>query len=195
MNELDNQTQRHLDFLLADFSATKAEIARRSNLQRVVLAAYATVIALVCRETIAHTFNAIFIVGLWIATSLSLNFYHREGKEIERLGAIVRERIAQNVSKILQVQLTDLVPSQTNNKYPKIDKLTSRYNRQFGWTLFFGLPCALTTLYLSQDWTRLNRLFDFHTRAPYLAIMVFFFAVWTICLLWINVGIKHQNDA
>jgi len=183
MNNLSIQQQKHLELLIADFSATKAEIARRSNLQRVVLAAHIGLFAIVGNQLVSHSLVAPLIVGIWLSAALSFQFYTREGLEIRRLGSIIRERIAPIASKMLEVPIQDLLHSQTNSKFLEINKATSRYNKQFKWVVFFFLPLIITIFYLSQDWSRFSRILDFHTRGPYMCICAIIAGTYTLSLL------------
>lgn len=183
MSKLTDHQQQYVEYLRADIGSIKEEIARRSNLQRVVLATYIAVIAVVGKGAASHELVAPLLVGLWVSGALALQFYTREGLEICRLGSIIRERIAPIASNILRVQARDLFPSETNNEFPEIDGITSRYDHQFKWMLFFVLPLAITVFYLSQDWSRLTKISDFCARGPYMAIISFFSGLWTLHLL------------
>ncbi len=180
MNKLTDNQQKHLEYLLADIGSVKAEIARRSNLQRVVLATYIAVIAVVWKEA---ALSAPLLVGLWISGALALQFYAREGLEIRRLGVIVRERIVPIACKILKVKKQDVFPSETNSKFPEEDRITSRYNHQFKWTLFLLLPLAITVFYLSQDWSRIPKIVDLCSRDPYMATIALLAGLCTLRLL------------
>lgn len=183
MSKLSDHQQQHLEFLRVDIESTKAEIARRSNLQRIVLATYIAVIAVVGREAASRELTPPLLVSLWITGALALQFYTREGLEIHRLGSIIRERIAPIATQILRLRVQDLFPSETNNKFPKLDKITSSYNRQFQWILFLVLPLAITSLHLSHDWSRLPEILNFRTRDPYMLITSSISGLWTLHLL------------
>ena len=158
MDYLTNREQQHLDFLRADFTSLKAEIARRSNLQRIAFAVFIAVVAYIGKQVESNQVTAPLLLGLWFASALTLQFYAREDLEIRRLGHIINERIAPIVEKILTLQRRDVLQSETNNKYPEIDKITNRYDIQFLWILFLLAPTAITIFYLSQDWSRLQKL-------------------------------------
>ncbi len=183
MDNLTNKEQKQLDYLLIDYGAIKSEIARRSNLQRVVLAAYIAVVALVAKEAYGATLTSLFIISLWLSAALSLNFYHREGMEIIRLGKISTDKIASTASNIIGVSPKALLPSQTDSGITKIDNITKDYDRQFNWVLFFIIPIGITIFYLSQDWSRLENISKVHTRAPYIAVMTLISGLWTTKLL------------
>lgn len=172
MSKLADQQQQYLEYLRADIESIKAEIARRSNLQRVVLATYIAVIAVVGKGVASHELAAPLLVGLWVNGALAVQFYTREGLEIDRLGSIIQERIAPIASNILRVQPRDLFPSETNNEFPEKDRITSCYDRQFKWMLFLVLPVVITVFYLSQDWSRLTRLLNFCAREGMFVIHV-----------------------
>jgi hypothetical protein len=183
MDTLDEHQKKYLEYLLADFGAIKAEIARRSNLQRIVLAAYIAVIAVVGKEASSYSLTAPLLMGLWISGALAFQFYTREGLEIGRLGSIIRERIAPVASRILGVQTQDLLHSESNAAFPNIDKITARYDRQFKWSLFFILPVVITVFYLSQDWSRLQKLLNIYTKGPYIGLGLIVSCLWTLNLL------------
>ncbi len=194
MTDLTNKEQKQLDYLLADYSAVKSEIAHRSNLQRIVLAAYVALVALVGKEASGTALTSLHIVGLWLGSSVALSYYVRQGLEICRLAKIASERIAPTAGNIINVDLEQLLPSQTNPKYPEIDKVTARYNYQFKWLLFFVIPLGITLFYLGQDWAKLVKIVEIGTRAPYVAIIAVVCVIWTFCLLKKHVN-KQNNDA
>jgi len=195
MSKLADHQQKYLEYLLADIGAAKVEIARRSNLQRVVLATYIAVIAVVGKEAASHALTAPLLVGLWVSGALALQFYTREGLEIYRLGSIVRERIVPIGSNILRVRAQDVFPSETNNAFPEKDKITRRYDHQFKWILFLVLPLAISVFYLSQDWSRLPKILDFCTRGPYMTASALISSLWTVCLLKKYAWSKKGTDA
>jgi hypothetical protein len=63
-----------LKFLLADFNAIKAEIARRSTSQRIALGAYSAVVAFVFKESGSLPFH-LAILTIWVPAILSLLFW------------------------------------------------------------------------------------------------------------------------
>lgn len=194
MTTLTEHQKEYLKYLLADFVAIKSEIARRSNLQRIVLAAYIAVLAVVGKEVSSYSLTAPLLLGLWISGTLAFQFYSREGLEIGRLGSIIQKRIVPAASIILEVQTQDLLHSESNASFPDIDKITARYDRQFKWTLFFILPVVITVFYLSQDWSRLQRLFNIYTKGPYMAFGALVSCLWTLTLLR-NFACRKQTDA
>jgi len=183
MDTLTELQKKYLEYLLADFGAIKSEIARRSNLQRIIIAAYISVMAIVGKEAASYTLTAPLLVGLWISGTLAFQFYTREGLEIGRLGLIIRKRIAPLVSEILKVETQDLLHSETNAAFPDIDKITTRYDRQFKWILFFILPLVFTVFYLSHHGFCLPNLFNIYTRGPYMGIGTLVSCLWTLRLL------------
>lgn len=183
MSKLTDHQHQHLQFVRADIESIKAEIARRSNLQRIVLATYIAAIAFVAKVATSQELTAPLLVGLWVSGTLALQFYTREGIEIRRLGLIIRERIAPIVSEILRVTAQDVFPSETNKKFSKLDKITSAYDRQFKWILFLVLPLAITVFYLSHDWSRLLKAIDFCARGSYMVMASSISGLWTLYLL------------
>ena len=114
MAERLNRQQKHLDYLIADFAAVKAEVARRSTLQRVVLAGYLALLALVFQHSASTMLSSTWIVALWAAAALGFQFYAREGLEIDRLGTVIRTRIAPVAAEVIGTAPEHLLPSETN---------------------------------------------------------------------------------
>ena len=65
---------RQLDFLLADFGAVKGEIARHAGLQRVAIAMYLALVAVVAGSLLAGKNLSLPTVGLWVGGFLALLF-------------------------------------------------------------------------------------------------------------------------
>jgi len=189
MNDLTSKQSKQLDFLLADYNAIKAEISRRSNLQRIALAAYISLIAFVFKEAPSQLLSSLHIAAMWFGAAITMNYFVRQGKEINRLGEIISEQIAPVVSSITDTKPKDSLPSETNPKNETYDKITSTYNYQFKWLLFFIVPLLITLIYLGQDWNKLTRIVEFNSKKPYVAAISLFFCIWTFILLC-----KHVNE-
>jgi len=193
MSELENKKQKHLDFLLADYNAMKSEIARRSNLQRVVLAAYIAAIVLVFKGATESNLTSLHIMIIWITSTLTLNYYFREGMEICRLGEIIKTRISPVVSKIIDVDPNEIFPSQTCSQISKIDNITKKYDQQFNWTLFFIVPLGITLFYFTKNYGHLENLILLSTPTPYMAIVTIIFSYWATSLLWTHVRLFKNS--
>ncbi len=191
--ELNDQKKAQLEYLLADYHATKAEISRRSNLQRASLLAYAAVIAIIAKEGMVNNLSSFLVVVIWIGSLLTLMFYIREGLEICRLGGICRDKIAATASGIIKVSSLKLLPSETDQKDLSIDNVTINYNRQFKWAVFFIVPTFFTLFYLSQDWGKLAKLAEFSGRAPYMATISFGAAIWCFLILLKRINFSNKN--
>ncbi|MGA2706288.1 MAG: hypothetical protein ABSH35_35095 [Isosphaeraceae bacterium] len=100
---------RQLDFLLADFGALKAEMARRSGLQRVAVALYLGLVAAVAASLPESKNLSLSAAGLWIGGLVALLFWCREHLEITRLGRLIRDRIGEKAGAILNVPKEDIV--------------------------------------------------------------------------------------
>lgn len=142
--------QEQLKFLLADFTATKSEIARRSSLQRVVLAVYVAALAVVFREVVTSHASAIWLLAVWAAAALAFQFYAREGLEIMRLSRIIRDRTAHKAAALIGCQKEDLLPSETDPEVPQTLPRRISYDRSFNWALFCGAPAALSAIFIAK---------------------------------------------
>ncbi len=152
MARLSDTQKRQLDCLLADFGSVKAEIARRSNLQRVVLAAYVTFLVLVARHMLAGLQWSIPVAGLWVGGSVALLFHEREHLEICRLGGLIRTHVAATASQILGVEATALFPSETALVSQLADCRTRAYDVAFFWTCFLVVPALVTFAAVVARW-------------------------------------------
>ncbi|MBM4302024.1 MAG: hypothetical protein FJ121_10990 [Deltaproteobacteria bacterium] len=156
MNEqkekLKDREIKYLDFLLADFNALKSEIARRSNLQRVVLALYGGAFASIFYKIRNEESSSISIDILWIVAFLTLLFYFREHLEIKRLSTLIKDRIALPASELLNVEQHSILTSETNPSVEGIDKITRPYNNIFLWIGFFFLPILISIKFINMHW-------------------------------------------
>jgi hypothetical protein len=163
---------RQLDFLLADFNALKTEIARRSGLQRVALGLYLAVVAAVVASLPESKSLSVSAAGLWIAGSVALLFWSREHLEIARLGHLIRDRIGEQASAILNVPSEQIVPSEASPAIDEeMDRITRRYHVGFMWLVFFVIPLLVTLHVLWQRSAELSRLWAWGTATPYLAFV------------------------
>ncbi len=145
---MNEQEKLWLEYLLADYRAIKDEIARRSNLQKAVLAALVGFNAWLLNEFVAREIALLHIAALWTVTILSCIFHAREGFEIARLGSIIREKIAESAARVLKVDARVLLPSETDAGDPRTDGRTRMYDRIFRVSVFFIVPGAITVMYL-----------------------------------------------
>jgi|SRR5450759_3449152 hypothetical protein len=145
---MNEQEKVWLEYLLADFRAIKDEIARRSNLQKASLAVLVGFNALLLNAFVAKEVVGLHIVALWVVTALVFIFDKREGLEIKRLGDIIRNKIAEPVSKLLNIESRKLLPSETDNSEPRIDYMTRIYDNIFRMLVFIAVPGA-TTIYFA----------------------------------------------
>lgn len=194
MTELSQKQNKYLDFLIADFNAIKLEIARRSNLQRVLLAAYIAMLAIIFNEFTKANFSLVWICGLWVGVTLAQIFYQRERLEIERLGRIVKKRIAKEASEILERDQRTLLHSQTNSQFNEINRQTHPIDRLFHWAIFFIIPILLTIYSLFQHIQCLGNLLQFSTSTPWKALIVIILCFINIFLLCkYDLPIQYQN--
>ncbi|MEW8286878.1 MAG: hypothetical protein AB2563_10705 [Candidatus Thiodiazotropha endolucinida] len=195
MNKLTDHQLQHLEYLRTDTVSIKSEIARRSNLQRVVLVMYITVIAVVAKGVSSPELTTPLLVGLWVGGTLFLQFYERESLEISRLGSIIRERISPIATNILQIDQQDLFPSETNQVFPKFDMITARYDCQIKWLLFLVLPLFITVFYILQDCQWASKILDIYERDLYMAIISIGSGSRTLYLLMIHAWPKREAIA
>lgn len=143
----DEQKAQH-DYLLADFQATKAEIARRSNAQKTALAAMVAFYAWLLNQLVTSVLGAWHIGAIWIVTILGYVFYKREAIEIGKLGALIRTKIAEVAAKNLKVAAENLIPSEVGAENKETDCKTKALDWVFSLSLFGLIPVILTVLYL-----------------------------------------------
>jgi len=155
--EANDRERSHLQYLLADFQAIKSEIARRSNLQRVVLGAYIGVYAWLFPQFLSNRASTISVAALWTSAMLALLFHERERLEITRLAGLIRNRIALEAAQIISVAPEALIPSEVrseiaNPAQPGRDAereiRTRRYDFVFTWSLFLLVPLLTTGIFV-----------------------------------------------
>ena len=185
MSDLTDSQQRQMDFLLADFAAIKAEINRRSTLQRVVLFGYVALWALVIQQAPSFSVPGLWIVTVWVAAVLGFQFYARERLEISRLGGVIKTRIAPVASSIIGVPAADIVPSETKGDSAQDRSRSQRraYNRTFTWAVFFVAPMITTLWHVFEHSGEVHRLRAFDTSTPWAALVVILSAGYTLVLL------------
>lgn len=136
------------DYLLADFQAIKAEIARRSNAQKTALAAIVAFYGWLLNQFIDKHLGVCHIGAVWVVTILGYVFYKREGLEIGRLGLLIRTKIAAVAAENLNVLSEHLIPSEVRAADEKFDWKTKILNWIFSVTLFGLIPSILTVSYI-----------------------------------------------
>ena len=142
------EQEKQSDFLLADFNAIKAEIARRSNLQKVVLTLIVSFYAWFVPTAMTNSISLINILIIWLVVILAYTFYFREGYEISRLALIIRERIAKYMSEMLKIESDKIIPSEVHDRQYPTDGITRRYDRIFNSTVFLIIPIVCTIIYI-----------------------------------------------
>ncbi len=142
----DEQKTQH-DYLLADFQATKAEIARRSNAQKTALAAMVAFYAWLLNQLVSTSLGSWHIGAVWIVTILGYVFYKRESFEIGRLGSLIRTKIAEVAAKNLNVPAENILPSEVCPADKEFNCKTKPLDWVFSVSLFGLIPGTLTLLY------------------------------------------------
>jgi len=183
MNDEVAAHQEQLKFLLADFVAIKAEIARRSSLQRVVLMLYAAALALVFREFVSSSGSYPWLLAAWASATLSFQFYAREGLEIMRLSSIVRDRIAQKAAELTRGRKEHLLPSETDLEMPHTRARRIAYDCSFNWAFFFGVPAALSAAFVVMQPQALTEISKCGSPAFLNALLTAVIAAWCAILL------------
>jgi len=179
--ELNDPQRKQLDFLLADFTATKAEIGRRSTLQRAALAAYLAVVAVAFQG--AATVDERWLIALWIASALAFQFYARESLEIDRLGIVIRERIAPLASGVLGTPVEQLLPSETNAEVLATRPRRVAYDKSFNWAVFAVVPLLFTLVYAAQHSEDIRRLWQCGSQTCWATLAVLVGATRAVTLL------------
>ncbi len=130
-------TDKKVDFLIADFNATKAEIGRRSNLQKAsvlgIFWAYSFAFKYVLEE--GHSVEMTGFVLL--VAIMHYIYYSRESSEISRLGEFVRV-IANKGSKLLESSADDIHVSELFTGSQDCKNECKDYC--FKILLYFGIP-------------------------------------------------------
>ncbi len=180
---MEDERKKYLDYLLADFASIKEEIRRRSTLQRFVLVAFITALALTFREAASNNLSAYWVTGLWVSSFLALLFYFREGLEIGRLGHVIRCRIALLATREMNVEQGNVFHSETNQGVTSIDPITALYDVVFNWTVFLLLPGFVTLKFI---WPVLCELGDKLSEHPWEAFLCFLAAVGCVFLLLLD---------
>ncbi len=185
-----DQRKGQLDCLLADFAVIKSEISRRSNLQRVVVAAYLAVLAWCAREFLAGPANSAWIPVLWVTCVVALQYCIREGLEIGRLSSIIREKIAPAAAALLEAGDAHLFPSETDPEATNTSHMRRRYDRQFFWIAFFATPLAASAWFLMNKCQQKDWLLAIRTRHLWLACLSLVAATFALVRLlqwfWLN---------
>src|SRR4030067_3498558 len=150
MDDAANKKDRKIECLIADFGAIKSEIARRSSLQRVVLAAHIGIIAYIVQNAISKETSYIWVFVIWLTALLSTNFYFREDLEIHRLGRIIETKISKYISEHINVPEGELFPSEETYE-KKYLKFTKKYDFEFNWIVFLLFPFALSSYIIIND--------------------------------------------
>ena len=181
MSDISNQS-RYLDCLLADYNALKAEIARRANLQRVVLGAYIVVGAVILRDISSGSASPILVAYLWIASPLTLLFYAMENREIVHLGKLFREVLGPSAAEVTGQSPEKIFPSEINDGGADKEERI-RYNRILAWVIFFVIPGLATLFYASSIWGTIKPLCDIAMQNAIVAIVIGIGAISVLVLL------------
>lgn len=143
----DEQKIQH-DYLIADFQAAKAEIARRSNAQKTALATMVAFYAWLLNQLVSTNLGLWHIGAVLIVTILGYIFYKREDLEIGRLGSLIRTKIAEVAAKNLNVPAENIIPTKVCAADKEFDYKTKSLDWVFFISLFVLIPGALTALYI-----------------------------------------------
>lgn len=148
-NSSFENNEKYIECLIADFNSIKNEIAGRSNLQRISIVGYITIIVFIGREILINSSSILIIFGMWFLSGIVFFYYIREHYEICRLGSIIKERIVPILSSILEVERENIFQSETNNYFENISKKKAVFLfKLFNLLIYFILPLLLTIFYL-----------------------------------------------
>lgn len=145
---MDEKNQKYLEFLLADFNAIKSEIARRSNLQKVVTASMLVFYAWIFQRSIDKGLELSLIVLVWVVSFLGYSFYIRESAEINRLGWTIKNKIAKPAGKLLDRLTEEIVPSEAHANKPSEIAWRHTVSIIFKVFLYLVAPLYLTGAYI-----------------------------------------------
>lgn len=145
---MEPEKQKYLDFLLADFNSIKTEIARRSNLQKAVIASMLAFYAWTFQYLLNNESELLIIIIAWIVSFLGYTFYIRESAEIQRLGWTIKDKIAKPAAEILGKSSGDVIPSQSFSKAPDNRKTKQYISKFFKLILYLIAPSYLTISYI-----------------------------------------------
>lgn len=150
---MDEKKQRFLDFLLADFNATKSEIARRSNLQKAVTASMLAFYAWLFERSLSNGLELSLVVLVWIVSLLGYTFYIRESAEIRRLGWTIKEKIAKPTGVILGRSTEEVIPSEAHATEPSEVGWRQIVSVIFKVFIYLVAPLYLTGTYLCKAYS------------------------------------------
>jgi len=133
---------KYIDCLIADFNSIKAEISRRSNLQRIAIVGFLGIVLSIISSSFFKTHSNLCLIFIWQIDLLVLLFIIREKYEISRLGKIIKEKIAKTASKTLQLKEDEIFHSQTSQN-GETENTRHYFQIAFNWLLFFIIPITL----------------------------------------------------
>lgn len=190
MGEFGEKEKRQIDCLIADFGAIKSEIGRRSNLQRVVIAAYLAVMVFIFQQVASDNIMIIWVAVLWWSAALTITYYFREDLEIHRLGSIIKNNIAPIISKSIQASALELFPSE--NEYDKTYlKFTRPYDIEFNWSIFFLFPMVMSGYIISHQKCFFVEISCLCTTTPWVLILA---VIATTRTLWLLIRHSRKKD-
>lgn len=115
---MEEKEKKYLEFLLADFSAVKAEIARRSNLQKAVIVAMFAFYAWVFQRLLESGLEIRIVVVSWVVAFLGYTYSLRESAEINRLAWLIKNNISAPAGKLLGREPEEVIPSEGHAREP-----------------------------------------------------------------------------
>ncbi len=145
---MDDKEKTLSNYLLADFNATKAEIARRSNLQRAVTASMLAFYAWVFQYSLSNEIILSLVVVIWVISFLGSTFYIRESAEINRLGLMIKEKIATPIGDILGYPPEKVIPSEAREEKSDQENWKHMISVIFNVFLYLVFPLYFTGRYM-----------------------------------------------
>ena len=145
---MEDDKEKLMNFLLADYQSIKSEIARRSNLQKAIHAALVAFYLWMLNNYFSENNKLHLVVIMWAVVLLTYLYYQKEHLEIQRLGSIIRSKIAETASGILSVEPKILLPTETDSANEKYGCKTRAYNTALMVSIFLLIPISVTLYYL-----------------------------------------------
>lgn len=154
MNNKEELQKIQVSFLLADFNSIKSEISRRSDQQKTAYLVYLAGISWIFTMVVSSEPRISYIFVTWFAAIIAMIFIDKEGREIGRLGRIIRLQICGELKKITDIDESQLIPSE--NISIKTDETCTKLDIYFNSIIFFVIPFVILLYILSikygQQW-------------------------------------------
>lgn len=142
MNNKEELQKIQVGFLLADFNSIKSEIGRRSDQQKTAYLVYLAGISWIFTMAVSSEPRIFYVFVTWFVAIIAMIFIDKEGREIGRLGRIIRVKICGELKKITDIDGSQLIPSE--NISIKTDETCTRLDTYFNSIVFFVIPLVIS---------------------------------------------------